>query len=256
MKINSTYLSCLATLLFLTINLQVYATVTIELDGNDVYVSTSEKGVQGYKGCNPDKTKIVDAYVFTLYKRIKSREAGKGSGTQTCSKPSKWVKVAEKSSNSSTESFPDMGIGEYKATVYAGQSIGCNIDGDTKGFPAKSIVYQQEKSTPINLDATSKVFSSVNSNEGINDALKIFPNPTSGNLHIQIKDHILQSEASIVFYDLLGQEAMKITRSIDDQGFQEWQVDVSDFAEGAYILRISDREGNSYEKKVIVTDNK
>ncbi len=257
MKINSTYLSCLATLLFLIINLQVFATVTIELDGVDVYVSTTEIGVQGYQGCDPNNSETVDAYVYTLYKRIQQRGGGKGSDTQTCSNGSKWVQVAKSSSNSSTESFPKMGVGEYKATVYAGQPIGCTIEGDSKNYPSKSIVYKQEKSNPINLDSNSEVFSGLNSNGVLNnDALKIFPNPTSGDLHIQIKDHILQSEASIVFYDLLGKEAMKINRSIDDQNFQEWQVDVSDFSEGAYILRIFDGEGNSYEKKVIVTDNK
>ena len=258
MKINSTYLSCLATLLFLSIHLQSYATVTIEFDGEDVYVSTSENGVQGYDGCDPNKAEVLDAYVYSLYKRvIKEAEKDKDGNPQTCSSCSYWIKVAGKTSNLSTESFPNMGVGEYKATVYAGQAIGCQIEGDSKGFPTQSIVYQQEKSTPINLEVNSEVFSNTSANGALkNDALKVFPNPTSGSLHIQMKDHILQSEASIVFYDLLGKEAMKISRPIDDQQFQEWQLDVSAFSEGAYILRIADGEGNSYEKKVIVSSKK
>lgn len=256
MKIDSTYLSCLATLLFTTIHLQVYATITIELDGEDVYVNTSEQGVSGYQGCDLNSAKIINAYVYTLFKKVEQKSGGKGNNLQTCSNNSRWVKVAEKTSNSSTEFFPKMGEGEYKATVYAGQAIGCTITGDTKDFPKKSIVYQQEKSTPITLNGNTLVYNNSNTNS-INDkdALKIFPNPTSGNLHIQIKDHILQSDASITFYDLLGQEAMTTRRSINDGSFQEWQVDVSHFSEGAYILRVSDQEGNSYEKKVIVTDH-
>ena len=229
------------------------------MNNDNVYISTDELGTAGYKGCEIGKLKQVKAYVYTLYrKEYKSQE-----GAQTCfsNNSGNWVEVAKKESEFSKEEFLNMPFGEYKATVYTGQSIGCTIDGDTKDYPSKSIVYHQEKSTIFNLtndkarlvDATTVFTPPNNSN---NDALKVFPNPTNGELHIQIKDSNLKSNANIIFYDLLGREAMTISRSIDDEKFQEWQVDISAFAEGAYILRVFDNDGASYEKKVIVTDNK
>ena len=238
---------------------QSYAAIKIEMTDNNVYVSTDEVGTAGYKGCETEKLRSVNAYVYTLYrKQIKSQK-----NAQTCSSNSKgsWVEVAKKESEFLKEEFQNMPFGEYKATVYAGKAIGCNIDGDTKNYPSKSIVYQQEKSSIFSLnneEASLVDAAGVNIpvNNSDNDAMKVFPNPTNGELHIQIKDSKLKSNANIVFYDLLGQEAMTLSRSIDDEKFQEWQVNVSDFAEGAYILRVFDNEGTSYEKKVIVTDNK
>jgi hypothetical protein len=235
---------------------QSFAAIKIEMMDNNVYVSTDEVGTAGYKGCETGKLKTVNAYVYTLYrKKYKSKNE-----LQTCSSSSTgiWVQVAKKESEFSKEEFQNMPMGEYKATVYVGQAIGCNIDGDTENYPSKSIVYQQEKSSVFSLtnEEATLVDAAVINVSTNNDAMKVFPNPTNGELHIQIKDSNLKSTANIIFYDLLGQEAMTWSQSIDDVKFQEWQVNVSDFAEGAYILRVFDNDGTSYEKKVIVTDNK
>ena len=222
-----------------------FAIITIEMDENKVYVSTDEVGTAGYKGCEARKLKSVNAYVYILYrKQIKSQK-----NTQTCSSNStgSWIEVARKDSNRSEEEFPNMPFGKYKATVYSGQAIGCTINSDSK-FPSKSIVYQQEKSFAFNLtngetklvDAT---IISMPTNNSDNDAMKVFPNPTNGKLNIQIKDGQLKSNANIIFYDLLGREVITISQIIDDAKYQEWQIDLSDFSEGAYILRVFDNEG-------------
>lgn len=235
---------------------QSFATIKIEMQDNKVYVSTDEIGTAGYKGCETGKLKQANAYVYTLYsKQIRSQK-----NAQTCSSSSTgtWVQVAKKESNQPEVEFPNMPLGEYKATVYAGQAIGCTINSDTKDYPSKSIVYQQEKSSTFNLtnEAVELVDAKIISIPINNEAMKVFPNPTNGELNIQINDSQLKSNANIIFYDLLGREAMTMSQSIDDTKYQEWKVDVSEFSEGAYILRVFDNEGNSYEKKVIVTDNK
>ena len=75
-----------------------------------------------------------------------------------------------------------MPIGEYKATVYAGQAIGCSIAGDTKEYPSKSIVYDQEKSSTFNLtnEEVTLVDAVVLSTIFNNNAMKVFPNPANG----------------------------------------------------------------------------
>lgn len=233
-----------------------FAAIKIEMADNKIYVSTDDVGTAGYKGCETEKLKQVNAYVYTLYrKQVRSQE-----NAQTCSSSSRgtWIQVAKKESNQPEVEFPNMPFGEYKATVYAGQAIGCSIAGGTKDYPSKSIVYHQEKSSTFNLtnEAVELVDAAIGSIPINNDAMKVFPNPTNGELNIQIKDSQLKSNANIIFYDLLGGEAMNLSQSIEDAKNQEWQVDVSEFSEGAYILRVFDNEGNSYEKKVIVTDNK
>ncbi|MFK8007116.1 MAG: T9SS type A sorting domain-containing protein [Saprospiraceae bacterium] len=233
-----------------------FATIKIEMADNNVYVSTNEIGIAGYKGCETGKLQSVNAYVYTLYrKQIKSQKNG-----QTCSPNSKgsWIQVAQKESNQPAVEFSNMPFGEYKATVYTGQSIGCTINGDTKDYPSKSIVYHQEKSSTFNLnnEVAELVGATIISTPINNDAIKVFPNPTNGELNIQIKDSQLKSNANIIFYDLLGREALAMSQTIEDAKYQEWKIDVSNFSEGAYLLRVFDNEGNSYEKKVIVTDNK
>ena len=257
MNIKPTVLCCLATLFLSLFYLQVNATVIIEMDDGNVYVRTDQKGVEGYKGCDVEKAKLVNAYVYTLYQKKYFGNHDRGGGG-TCGKPtSKWVKVAKRNSNLSEEVFLNMPEGEYKATVYAAQAIGCTIEGDTKNYPSKSVVYQQEKSLVINLNGEdiNPAIGLTTTGASNNDELKIFPNPTSGKLHIQLQNHILKSNANIVFYDLLGREVMNIAKSVDDEKHLEWEVDVSEFAEGAYVLRVFDREGGSYERRVIVQNN-
>jgi len=252
MKKQSTFLHCIAMLFLSSLFHATQAQVTIDMDDGKVFVRTDMEGYQGYQGCDLDHLNLVNAYVYTLY-----RKESKMTKTQTCNTGAVWVKVAEKKSNLDEEVFPNMPIGEYKATVYSGQAIGCNIDGETQSFPSKSIIYQQEKSKIFDFNPANTE-SVVSSNQHIitSDALSVFPNPTSGALQIQLKDHSLKRDVQIVFYDLLGQEIKQFKQVAEDQKFQEWQVDVSGFSEGAYILRVFDGEGNSYEKKVIVTDNK
>lgn len=257
MKTHSSLSSLLKKAILITLllpTLQMFATVNIEMGDNEVIVTTDAVGKTGYKGCEAEKLQLVPAYEYTLYRKEKIISKVTNTNTQTCPSPStRWVKVAEKKSDSSLEVFLNMPRGEYKATVLSGQAIGCSIDGNTQSYPSKSIVYYQEKSNTFDLsnEPNESTLSTTNK-----DVLKVFPNPTSGEINIQLQDHSLKEKATIVFYDLLGKETLVISQNIEDKSFTEWKVDVSSFSGGAYLLRISDQEGNSYEKKVMVIENK
>ena len=237
--------------------LQTNASVSIEIENNEVIVTTTEEGKAGYKGCEIEYSQLVFAYEYTLYKKVFTQSKTKNINNQSCPSPLfKWIKVGKKKSNSPQEIFPNMPLGEYKATVLSGQAIGCSIKGDTQDYPTKSIVYHQEKSNTFDLSGESKREETPSIGSSDFDILKVFPNPTSGEINIQLKDHSLTEKATIVFYDLLGKETLRMNQDIKDKTFMEWQVDVSNFSGGAYLLRVFDQEGNSYEKKVMVIENK
>lgn len=245
-------------LLFLfqfSLSFTAICSVTLSMEDHMITVSTDQVGKAGHKGCESGRLTPANAYVFTLYR--KHLNAQKGNQFCSSNNTGSWIEVARKETNQSSIDFLDMPIGEYKATVYAGQAIGCTIiNGDKKS--TKSIVYEQQKSSTffLNNEPEGSIEKTRVTAPFQNESLTVFPNPTNGELNIQIKDSQLQSTANIIFYDLLGRETMVLNQSIDDTKYQEWQVDVSTFAEGAYILRVFDDEGHSYEKKVIVTDHK
>ncbi len=258
MKVHSLLKSLLKKGILITMllpTLPIFAAVSIEMGNNEIIVTTDEVGQEGYKGCQEGQLKLLSAYVYTLYKKEYSQNNLKNSTHQSCS-AFKWVKIDEKKSNSPEEVFPNMTVGEYKATVYSGQAIGCSINGNTKNYPSRSIVYYQEKSNTFDLNDTSIDTNNVITSATNQGVLNVFPNPTSGEIQIQLKNHSLNKKANIVFYDLLGKEALRLNQDVNNNAFTEWQIDVSSFSGGAYVLRIFDQEGNSYERKVMVIENK
>ena len=45
-------------------------------------------------------------------------------------------------------------------------------------------------------------------------------------------------------------------REVEDNQLLNWQVNIANFSEGAYVIKILDKEGNAYEKKVMVVNKK
>lgn len=240
-------------LLFLPLAFDLQATVTLEMTDNAIIVKTDEKGLSGYHGCGAENLQLVPAYIYSLYRKIIHGRRGKKSECNCNADCTIWIKVAQKESNLAEEVFFDMPEGEYKATVLVGQAIGCAIDEGIKDHPDKSIVYFQDKSTKIKLtnEATANSQSLLTANASSQD-LKVFPNPTSGELHIQVSNSTLRKNATVVFYDLLGHKVMISGFDTYNETQLNWIVDLSHFVEGAYLLRVFDDEGHSYEQKVIV----
>ena len=236
--------------------------VELKMKDGNIYVSTNLKGEAGYKACGNSERQKVDAYVFTLYQRVHDLEISNGGTAKedeaiTCpAQRGRWVQVAEASGNTPSHTFKKMSQGEYKATVLAGQAIGCDISGDTQGFPNKSIVYEQKK-TDRQVLGTPVFTHSNNVNTVVkNDGMTVFPNPTLAELFVQIKNGDFKNEANITIYDMTGKIVMQTTKSIEDSNFNEWKLNVGNFAEGSYLLRVYDENGNDYQEKIIVNSNK
>lgn len=78
--------------------------------------------------------------------------------------------------------------------------------------------------------------------------IKIYPNPTKGQLRVDIGDYNAKDVIIIEVYDLIGKQLIK------DQVYQSIQdLDLSSYTNGIYILIIK-RNGSSSDWKIIKTN--
>lgn len=76
------------------------------------------------------------------------------------------------------------------------------------------------------------------------DNVKIYPNPTSSLLTIDLLDN--QNIQSVVMYDLLGNQLLK-NQDLNAQ----MQIDLSNYSAGVYLLEITDNKNQKMRTKVI-----
>ena len=75
-------------------------------------------------------------------------------------------------------------------------------------------------------------------NENAEKCLAVYPNPTNGTVNIEGTEAV-----EIQIYNLLGQSVKTFTNTN--------KINVEGLSEGIYLLRITDKEGNSYLEKII-----
>ena len=77
--------------------------------------------------------------------------------------------------------------------------------------------------------------------------LLLFPNPTSGGFTIQA-DLLANSEATIQVFTILGQEVF--SEKVNQTSYQ-YQLDLSNFGKGNYIVVINNSEEILSEKVIV-----
>ncbi len=89
-------------------------------------------------------------------------------------------------------------------------------------------------------------------NEEIATGIKVFPNPTSGNLTVQL--HLSSAQKSAIsVYDLAGREVLRMAENgLLQKGLNYLQLDVSVLKPGIYTLIINTNEGRLASKFVVV----
>lgn len=103
------------------------------------------------------------------------------------------------------------------------------------------------QSVGLNLTSPSLVLNeicSVSSQDIIKEKLKVFPNPATNYLNIEVPNGLMHS-ASLFIYDVRGQ----LVKSINDYDFS--LIDVSDFSVGMYFIEIHTGD-TIYNGKVII----
>ncbi|MFV0598485.1 MAG: leucine-rich repeat domain-containing protein [Bacteroidales bacterium] len=80
----------------------------------------------------------------------------------------------------------------------------------------------------------------------INISTKIYPNPTYGNIKLEVEG--LNSEADVLVYDMVGRVIQKHGLS---KGNKELDIDLSGYAKGVYSIRIVNESINQTKKLVV-----
>jgi len=88
-------------------------------------------------------------------------------------------------------------------------------------------------------------------NGSIISGMKVFPNPTSGHLNVQLQLNQAQS-TSISVYDLAGREVIHLSKQNQmNKGINRLRFDVSHLKAGIYTLIAKTSEGNIARKFVV-----
>jgi hypothetical protein len=104
----------------------------------------------------------------------------------------------------------------------------------------------------IDIDGTvsySKIINISFGETASNNFARVYPNPTSGNLNVEIQS-TANFETNVIAYDLVGKKIYDQTTSIA-KGLNTLQVDFSNFASGVYVLQFSDVTGNIRTTKFV-----
>jgi subtilisin-like proprotein convertase family protein len=95
----------------------------------------------------------------------------------------------------------------------------------------------------------SNIINIQNDRVNVNEFSRVYPNPTSGNLNVEIQS-TANFETNVIAYDLVGKKIYDQTTSIA-KGLNTLQIDFSNFASGVYVLQFSDVTGNIRTTKFV-----
>ena len=104
----------------------------------------------------------------------------------------------------------------------------------------------------IDIDGTvsySKIINISFGETASNNFARVYPNPTSGNLNVEIQS-TANFETNVIAYDLVGRKIYDQSTSIT-KGLNTLQIDFSNFASGVYVLQFSDVTGNIRTTKFV-----
>ena len=117
---------------------------------------------------------------------------------------------------------------------------GYSVDGTDIIFQVKAVYPECESDFALSIDGKDFVrFTSLSVNEMAN-LVKLYPNPTSGQLSIEA-----EKMTSISVFDLLGQCVMQMT--VEDG---QATIDMSQLQEGIYLIKVSTANGTSMQRVI------
>lgn len=237
----------------LLLYLPLRSEVITSISNNTLSVTSTSSGLSGFHGCDVLTAKKIPAYVFEL----QTQKTNKTNSANTCNTKSRWTTIAKKESSDKTITFENLPDGKYRVICLSGQAIGCILVGDTDEFPAKSIIYQKEISAPVRIGYDQRLpQTALSSIKADNSILKVFPNPATEEITIELQSTELQTEVSIALVDLLGQTVNIANHPLDKNSTNySWQMNVQDYPPGAYFIRLQDQSGKQLSQKVIIQDN-
>ena len=116
----------------------------------------------------------------------------------------------------------------------------------------KMVCYEDEKLGKIQLSdgffCYDSVIDSVDDLKELSAKISISPNPTTGQLHIELDFE--KSLSNPISYELFNLNGMVVYKGQSDN--TEWNLDLSFLNKGLYLLRIRDLKEGSIYKKIVV----
>ncbi|MEZ4879744.1 MAG: T9SS type A sorting domain-containing protein, partial [Chitinophagales bacterium] len=79
--------------------------------------------------------------------------------------------------------------------------------------------------------------------------INVYPNPTSHNINVVVSSKSNQS-ATLEIFDVIGKQMVFETKSLNS-GLNTMSYDVTQFAKGAYIIKVIDSNGKTYQHKFV-----
>lgn len=243
MILKQSFLAGLAILLF---SIPLKSEITTTIHNNSITASTDKLGVSGYKGCDPTTAKDAPAFVFELQKKKSGKEYTCGPNNAD-----KWTLMKKISSKENTIVFDELPEGKYRVICYSGFAIGCSLNGVTNGLPRKSIVYEKESSDLIYLSKEVSISDEIKNS--LSDEISVFPNPAFSQFTVQLDNENLENEVTLSLINLLGQVVESNQHQLDNSSNQySWIMDSSNYRPGAYFIHLTDSNGKSLQKKILI----
>ena len=249
MTLRQTIFTGLAMLL---LYLPLKSEITTTVFDQSIAVHTDKEAVEGYKGCDASNLKKMPAYVFDLQIIKPGKQSTCGARS-----PGSWTSFSKKNSTDGTALFEHLPEGKYRIICYSGTAIGCEINGYTKGFPNKSIVYEKEVSPVIHLNE-SPIIPVENKRDFLlqTGLLKVFPNPASDEINIHFKNEEMRGEVTIALVNLLGQTVASNPYLLDKNiSSYRWTINVQNQPPGAYFISLTGSNGKSHQQKILIQRN-
>lgn len=104
----------------------------------------------------------------------------------------------------------------------------------------------------IDRDGTFSYSNTINipiSEAVVNNFINVYPNPTGGNLNVEIQATEMY-DTKVLVYDVVGKKVFDKASTLV-KGFNALQFDFSQLSKGTYILQFSDKEGKLHTAKFV-----
>jgi hypothetical protein len=131
------------------------------------------------------------------------------------------------------------------ATLIAGQKV-LFLPGTTVQSGGHLVAYITQNSTycsPVPPASPIKTGDLAGGNPTLTGCFRIYPNPTSGSLTIELNSAIADQPTELTIYGLDGQQVLR-----ERVGEQSYHIDTSPFPRGIYLLRITGPGQNGVAK--------
>ena len=230
--------------------------VKVDVKENTVKTKTDQKGIEGLKGCKKERIKPKSAYIYDLFRKVDSKSNPPTCNSSNKSNRYKHSKRVVTNSEEGVE-FKNLKPGIYKIVAYYATPTGCDISKivDAKmldDYPSSSIIYQKEESEEFKITSLLKLTETISNNQI--KKFEVFPNPSSDKVYVAVEGIELNKDTELYVQSIVGGEVERYQLPAN-QSQINYEIDLSRYSAGTYLVYLSDKNGIQYKRKIVVLKN-